>query len=236
MGTADELFDLWLSKPAKKSTAKTEVKKSKRVFTAQKSEPKSAETKTGIGSLLDLLTDIQEPKQVAKHPSKKSEGDFMDAIRNIQKNAEKLGFSKEKGTFCKNKTLYILDSHRIVKSKYDFIGASENPEAHDVEGFFEEIETVKKTNAPSFSELTEMVKKARKDAGKRKPARVLYQFEDGLTVNADYLLDAMAITRNSEFGYSDKKSPLIFKSEDGLYEVAVLPVNPAEKFQGCKVA
>lgn len=236
MNIADELFEIWSAKPAKKSSEKIEVEKSKRKSEGSKTEVESAEAKTEIGSLLDLLMDVQEPHGEKPNPSKKIGGNFMAAIRNIQKSAEKLGISKEAGTFCKDGTLYIHDSHRIVKSKYDFIGAGENPKGFDAERFFETFKSSKKISSPSFEELAEMVKKTRREAGKRKPTRVLYQFKNGLTVNADYLLDAMAITGSSEFYCSDNKSPLIFKSEDDFYEVVVRPVNPSEKFQGCRIA
>lgn len=254
MNIADELFDIWSAKPANKSLVKAnKSEKSKRFSRALKSEDKTEKSKPvekseEYYSLLAQFLDAEKPLKskkksfdvcspsafvAAQAPNDKN---FMAAIKSIQKNAEKIGISKESGTFCKDGTLYIHDSHRIVKSKYDFIGAEENPKGFDAERFFETFKSSNKISSPSFEELSEMVKKTRREAGKRKPTRVLYQFKNGLTVNADYLLDAMAITGTSEFYCSDNKSPLIFKSEDDFYEVVVCPVNPAEKFQGCRIA
>lgn len=247
MNVADELFKIWSAKPAHKSSAKTDVKKSERKTRGSRSETKPVKPKSGEEpkkhlTLLEQFLDsekslkINSSSSVSAKAEEPNSPNFMKAIRSIQKNAEKLGIPKESGTFCKNGTLYILDGHRVVKSKYDFLGVKDNPDGMEVERFFESSQFSKKINSPSFNELSKLVKETRKNAGKRKPTRVLYQFDNGLTVNADYLLDAMAITGNTEFGYSDNGNPLCSRSEDGLYEVVVCPVNSVEKFRGCKIA
>lgn len=179
-----------------------------------------------------------EKKAVQKMPEKFKSKDFMQAIKSIQKSAVKYGIDEACATFTEGDFLYIHDNFRVVKSKHKFMKAGENVGGFDVNKFFSTVykSNTKKLTAPAISELSEMVKKTRKDAGKRKPTRVLYQFKNGLTINADYLLEAMEITGSNKFTYSDLMHPLLFKSDDKNYEVIVCPVHSAEKFQGCRIA
>ena len=209
MTVAEELFKMWSEKPREISTAKA-VPKSTRKTT---SKPKT-----------------QEKKVLSKT--------FMKTIEGIQKSAEKHGFDRSCATFSEGKFLYILDGHRILKSKQKFITAGKNVGGFDVDNIFGDTHNriTEKIASPTYAELSEMVKKTRKDAGKRKPTRVLYQFKNGLTVDADYLLDALNITENTEFSFTDRTHPLVFESKDKNYEMLVCPVHSAEKFQGCRIA
>ena len=217
MSVVDELLKMWDAKPTEKSTEKS-VQKSTR-NSARKAERKST-----------AKSKAQEKNVLSKT--------FMKTIEGIQKSAEKHGIDKACATFFEGKFLYVLDGHRILKSKQKFIKAGKNVGGFDVDNIFGDVHNriTEKITSPTYAELSEMVNKTRKDAGKRKPTRVLYQFKNGLTVDADYLLDALSITDNTEFSFTDKTHPMIFESKDKNYEVLVCPVNSAEKFHGCKVA
>ena len=251
--TGEELFRMWSAKPTKKSVVKaTEktVKKSKEV-SVKKAEPKKSAEKPKKQTVKK-----QEKKSEQKIPAKVEGQNFMSAVKHIQKSAEKRGLAENAGTFSKGNFLYLTDNCRILKSRFKFITAGENPKAFDVDNFFAQVHNrkgEKTANCPTIPELKKLIENAKAEyckgmtdkeiaKAKRKGElkRVLYRFEDGLTVNADFLMDAIHLTGSTEFKYiaKDKKSPLIFKSSDGNYEMALLPVYSTDKkFKGnCKVA
>ncbi len=235
MKTAEDLFKMWYEKPTKISAGKSAEKP------AKKAVKKTAKAEKPIKKSVEISKDAFNGR------------DFSQAVKNIQKSAERNGLSREFSTFMKGKHLFILDNYRILKCKYPFITAPKNPKGLDVDRFFTDAHnriTGEKFNAPTIPELKKMIAEAKEDycrglseaeirrlKRKGKLSRVLYQFDNGLTVNADYLIDALALTRKTEFSFTGLKYPLIFQSDDGNYEMALCPVNSQEKFKGaCKVA
>lgn len=237
MSRADELFKMWVEKPTRKSDGFSERK--------SKEKPKK-ETKTEAEKSVK-----NSKKQTTKKPEKKSEEksaynnsdrNFMKAVESIQKNAKKTGVSEEKSTFMQDGKLIILDGHRILRAKYPFITAKEVENPLETKKFFEAAyqNCDRKMQCPTIPELKALIKGAKEEACKGldqfeikrakrhgKLKRVLYRFENGLTVNADYLLDAINLTGKSEFRCNSENVnvPILFESDDGIYEHILLPVH-----------
>lgn len=231
MTGADELYAMFLetsqgNKPSKKSAESKPVKS--KVETSTKTVKKS-----------------QEKKQHEKVVEKMPERSFITAVKNIQKSAKSNGYAEEKSMYLQDGKLILLDGHRILRSKYDFWGAKKADSEEnffDADKFFQQVHSLhsEKMEAPEISELKRLILKAREDfceglseleikRAKRNGdlKRILYRFENGLTVNAQYLLDAINLTGVTEFYSSGLNDPMLFESQDGIYEHALLPVyNP----------
>lgn len=178
-------------------------------------------------------------KKPVKTVEKMPERSFMTAVKNIQKSAKSNGYAEEESTYLQNDKLIIMDGHRILRAKYPFITAKKTEGTFDADKFFQQVHSLhtEKMKAPEISELKRLILKAREDfceglseleirRMKRHGyfKRILYRFENGLTVNAQYLLDAINLTGTTEFYSSGLKDPMLFESEDGIYEHALLPV------------
>lgn len=164
-----------------------------------------------------------EVKPEAKKAARKS--DIQKAYEYIEKSAAKVvkngGYEMPAGVH--EGIAYITDGFQIIIT-------SENVTNNEVEPvrakWYNEMRksTENYNNRGSLTisakELKEGIKELK--AGRRN-AKVVYTTPEGITLNADYLYNAMIATGSNEFRYQGKKNPFIMENDKTFY--LLLPVN-----------
>lgn len=153
-------------------------------------EPVSFEQWQGIK---ELLEDIQED---VRRKANKAAGttNVAKAFKSVIKSAKKVNNSDLQGAFRDGEYICVCDSHRAMRTKADI----SLPMAKGIKldtiykKMWERITSREEIHLPDRAELLTEVKTCRKRVGSK--GAVNYTFEDGLTVNAEFLLDAMEAT------------------------------------------
>ena len=174
-----------------------------------------------------------EPEQVKKAARKSDAQKSFDAI---VKNASKEKFAAFKcGSF--EGITYATEGHQLMKTT-DTIEAPalEAFEADQYKKLFAANDFSKMEKAAftlTAKEIREAIKTAKNG---RRNAKVVYTTGHGVTLNANYLLNAVVATGATEYKYTDHKSPVVFENDKTFY--MVLPINTRnmpELEEGCHV-
>lgn len=177
--------------------------------------------------LKDLLGDLQNE---ARTKANKAAGvaDVEKAFKVIIKSAEKTYNRDLHGAFKRGDYTYACDGHRAIRTKktvnlLEVRGVAADELWTKAEN---EIRRHEEVELPNIADFTVDVKTMQKQAGRN--ATILYTFENGLTVNAVYLLEAMKAT-GAEVLIRDEgatKKPFFLYGED--VDMLLLPVNSNE--------
>jgi hypothetical protein len=106
----------------------------------------------------------------------------------------------------------------------------------------EKTETIKNILKGEEGELEGLINITLKDLkegikakkGGKRSVKVVYTTPEGVTLNADYLVNAMTATGSNNYRYSTKKAPIFMKSETTTYMLC--PVNcKAEMTEGLSI-
>jgi len=177
----------------------------------------------------EVKTEAQPEPEPVKGPEpekqpeakKAAKSDTQKAYDQIVKNAAKEKFTAYKSGSYEGIT-YATEGHQLMKTTE----AIEAPELEAYEAdFFKRFNyDIKTTNAAylnmSAKEIREGIKAAK--AGKRN-AKVVYSTGYGVTINANYLLNAVIATGANEYKFTDHKSPVVFANDNTFY--MILPIN-----------
>lgn len=164
-----------------------------------------------------------EVKPEAKKAARKS--DAQKAYEYIEKSAAKVakqGGREIVGGAYEGKA-YMTDGFQIIITSEN---VTENTiEADRAAWYNRMIESVKNYEnrgslTISAKELKEGIKELK--AGRRN-AKVAYTTPEGITLNADYLYNAMIATGSNEFKYQGKKNPFIMENDKTFY--LLLPIH-----------
>lgn len=177
--------------------------------------------------LKDLLEDFQNEAR-AKINKAAGVTNIERAFKVIIKAAEKTYNRDLHGAFKRGDYTYACDGHRAIRTKKtvnlleargvaadEFWAKAEN-----------EIRRHEEVELPNIADFMVDVKTMQKQAGRN--ATILYTFENGLTVNAVYLLEAMKAT-GAEVLIRDEgatRKPFFLYGED--VDMLLLPVNSNE--------
>lgn len=177
--------------------------------------------------LKDLLEDLQNEAR-AKVNKAAGVADVEKAFKVIIKAAEKTYNRDLHGAFMRGNYIYACDGHRAIRThKMVDLPAVKGVAADEFWAKAEnEIRRHEEVALPNIADFTVDVKTMQKQAGRN--ATILYTFENGLTVNAVYLLEAMKAT-GAEVLVRDEeatKKPFFLYGED--MDVMLLPVNSNE--------
>ena len=107
-------------------------------------------------------------------------------------------------------------------------------EVYKTEKFYPTAYTDTVLEAPSVKELKAMrdneKMKYRMLTGKRScDRRVIYKFENGYTLNIEYLIDGINATGSNKLYFWGHKQPCLFKSEDDKTDYLLCPINNADE-------
>jgi hypothetical protein len=124
--------------------------------------------------------------------------------------------------------IYASDGHRIIRTNKMVDLPAVNGVATDEfwEKAEKEIARYEEVELPDLAQFTLDVKTMQKQAGRG--YRVLYRFENGLVLDADYLLEAMKATKAEKLVRDEgmTKKPVFLYSDD--VDVLLLPVHTGE--------
>lgn len=179
---------------------------------------------------------IEEPvveketqKVTVKFPKRTKE--ILKAIKNIQKNAEKLHMNPK--LFENNGWIACTDGHRVLRTVADGIIKETDEPLYDkmnLDGYFNSKEYIE-VQSPTLFELKVIERQAKvpfMQKGKLPSGKVAYVFDingEKYHVNIKYLMDGILATGSTTFLYQKRLAPIIFKSEDGKTEYMTLPIN-----------
>jgi hypothetical protein len=177
--------------------------------------------------LKDLLEDFQNEAR-AKINKAAGVTNIERAFKVVIKAAEKGYNLSLKGAFKRGDYTYASDGHRLIRTKRPV----SLPEANGVaaDEFWEkaekEIARYEEVELPDLAQFTLDVKTMQKQAGRG--YRVLYRFENGLVLDADYLLEAMKATKAEKLVRDEgmTKKPVFLYGDD--VDVLLLPVYTSE--------
>jgi hypothetical protein len=177
--------------------------------------------------LKDLLEDFQNEAR-AKINKAAGVTNVERAFKVIIKAAEKGYNLSLKGAFKRGDYTYASDGHRLIRTKRPV----SLPEANGVaaDEFWEkaekEIARYEEVELPDLAQFTLDVKTMQKQT--LRGHRVIYCFENGLTLDADYLMEAMKATKAEKLVRDEgaTKKPVFFYGED--VDVLLLPVHTGE--------
>ena len=177
--------------------------------------------------LKDLLEDFQNEAR-AKINKAAGVTNIERAFKVIIKAAEKGYNLSLKGAFKRGDYTYASDGHRLIRTKRPV----SLPEAKGVaaDEFWEkaekEIARYEEVELPDLAQFTLDVKTRQKQT--LRGYRVLYRFENGLVLDADYLLEAMKATKAEKLVRDEgmTKKPVLLYGED--MDVLLLPVSTGE--------
>lgn len=177
--------------------------------------------------LKDLLEDFQNEAR-AKINKTAGVTNIERAFKVVIKAAEKGYNPSLKGAFKRGDYTYASDGHRMIRTKRPV----SLPEANGVaaDEFWrkaeKEIARYEEVELPDLAQFTLDVKTMQKQAGRG--YRVIYRFENGLVLDADYLLEAMKATKAEKLVRDEgmTKKPVLLYGDD--VDVLLLPVNASE--------
>ena len=147
--------------------------------------------------------------------------DVEKAIEKIEKSAAKNNYHFNNGTF--ENTAYATDTFQLIKTTA--ATTESRIEKSDAEKLDRILESTKDFNNKgnlniTAKELKAGIKEAK--AGRRN-AKVVFTTADGITLNANYLLNALTATGTSEYRFNTKKNPVIFENDTTTY--LICPIN-----------
>ena len=159
------------------------------------------------------------------------------AANHILLSAGLSGSIRTHGSWISDCKQYLLDSFRImeINNPIDLPKLSDDVDPLKVKPMLHDIEKADITvPLPSISELKQLIlENLNSHTGIIN--RIIYRFECGLVLNAEYLLAAITATGVNELktSYTDGKfrNPVFFKSE--FATVMVLPMIPDKKYEKC---
>lgn len=184
--------------------------------------------------LKDLLEDFQNE---ARHKENKAAGtvNIQKAFMTVIKAAQKHNSRNLTGAFKRGEHTYACDGHRLIRTKKDVslpqaVGADVDTYWRKAES---EIARHEEVDLPDPSEFAVDVKTMKKEAGKG--YRIIYTFENGLCVDAEYLLEAMKATGTDRLVMDEgaTKKPMFFYGDD--VDVMLLPVNSESTKPGLRI-
>ena len=153
----------------------------------------SLEQYRGITAILEDL------KEDARRKANRAAGttNIAKAFKAVIKTAKKVNNADLQGAFKHGEYTYVCDSHRAMRTTADI--ALPTAKGINMEVLYKKmldaITSREELELPDRAELMTEVKTCRKAVGRS--GIVHYTFKDGLTVNAEYLLDAMEATGTS---------------------------------------
>ena len=180
-----------------------------------------------LTGLKDLLEDFQNEAR-AKINKAAGVTNIERAFKVIIKAAEKTYNRDLHGAFKRGDYTYACDGHRLIRTNRPV----SLPEAKGVSGdnFWakaeKEIARYEEVELPDLAQFTLDVKTMQKQAGRG--YRVIYRFENGLALDADYLLEAMKATKAEKLVRDEgmTKKPVFLYGDD--VDVLLLPVHTGE--------
>ena len=177
--------------------------------------------------LKDLLEDFQNEAR-AKINKTAGVTNIERAFKVVIKAAEKTYNRDLHGAFMRGNYIYASDGHRIIRTNKMVDLPAVNGVATDEfwEKAEKEIARYEEVELPDLAQFTLDVKTMQKQAGRG--YRVIYRFENGLALDADYLLEAMKATKAEKLVRDDgmTKKPVFLYGED--VDVLLLPVHTGE--------
>lgn len=177
--------------------------------------------------LKDLLEDFQNEAR-AKANKAAGTSNIERAFKVIIKAAEKGHNPSLKGAFMRGNYIYACDGHRIIRTnKMVDLPAVKGVDADELWAKAEkEIARHEEIDLPDLAQFTLDVKTMQKQAGRG--YRVIYRFENGLALDANYLLEAMKATKAEKLVRDEgtTKKPVLLYGED--MDVLLLPVHTGE--------
>lgn len=180
-----------------------------------------------LTGLKDLLEDFRNEAR-AKINKAAGVTNIEKAFKVIIKAAEKAYNRDLHGAFMRGNYIYACDGHRIIRTnKMVDLPAVKGVAADEFWAKAEkEIARHEEVELPDLAQFTMDVKTMQKQAGRG--YRVLYRFENGLVLDADYLLEAMKATKAEKLVRDEgmTKKPVLLYGED--MDVLLLPVNASE--------
>ena len=180
--------------------------------------------------LKELLEDLQNE---ARTKANKAAGvaDVEKAFKAIIKSAEKTYNRNLHGAFMRGNYIYASDGHRIIRTnKMVDLPTAKGVAADEFWAKAEnDIHRHEEVELPNIADFMVDVKTMQKQAGRN--ATILYTFENGLTVNAVYLLEAMKATGAETLVKDEEatKKPFFLYGED--MDVMLLPVYSGNSFK-----
>lgn len=177
--------------------------------------------------LKELLEDLQNEAR-AKVNKAAGVADVEKAFKAIIKSAEKTYNRDLHGAFMRGNYIYASDGHRIIRTNKMVDLPTVNGVATDEfwEKAEKEIARYEEVELPDLTQFTLDVKTMQKQAGRG--YRVIYRFENGLALDADYLLEAMKATNAKKLVRDEgmTKKPVFLYGDD--VDVLLLPVHTGE--------
>lgn len=165
---------------------------------------------------------VNEPDKGSKADApKKSKTNVKKAFEYVAKRAAK----NIQGTSGKcDGVSYACDTHQMIKTTEEMdVDALDKADAAKSEkmlaDYIKQCEKSGKLDVTA-KEVREGMKLIKN--GKR-GAKVMYTLDEGITLNADYLLNALTATAATEYLYIDAKHPVVFRNETTTYMLC--PIN-----------
>lgn len=181
------------------------------------------------GLIMQTIAALQEDIRTEVN-KKAGKGSIEKAMKAILKNSEKLNRSNAlKYAFYKNNFYYVCDSCRIFaySGKIELPELPEDVQPMDYEKIFQSPADCEKITIPELSELkTEL--KILKAAKKGKNVKYYYKHSSGLTLNLQFLIDAMECGEKLTFYRTKNNAPMFFYNESGTVKGCILPVRCKE--------
>lgn len=167
--------------------------------------------------------DKKAPEKENKTNKPATKNNTQKAFDQIVKNGYKLHTAlRLSGTY--NNISYACDSHQLMRTTEatpEDNSIMEKIEAERYDKIIQAADKDSKTGSINISlkDFRAGIKEAKQ--GKR-GAKVMYTTPEGITFNANYILNALIATGNFEYKYTNKKAPAIFRNDNTEY--IVLPI------------
>lgn len=178
---------------------------------------------------LETVQEVQEAE-----PELTKDKKLLQAVKSIQKTGCKDTRQFLGAIYEENGKNVILDNCRIIRTT-EAIGTAEDfPDKFKTERIFNQ-EWESEIKLPTEKELREAIKKAKADFKEKNGKRaksVMYRFENGLALNAEWLLDGIKATEAEVLRYAGIRKPVVLQNDKTEY--LLLPIANAGEFTGIK--